>query len=98
MVDDAAKVAPHVYAVRFEDEHARLLEVIMQPGDRSELHSHPGYVVHLLSGGRVRFTSAAGETAELELPEGATIWRDAEEHATENIGGTVVHALFFEPK
>jgi hypothetical protein len=55
-------------------------------------------VVHVISGGKVKFTTAMGETAELELPEGGTMWRDAEEHATENIGGTVVRALFFEPK
>jgi hypothetical protein len=34
----------------------------------------------------------------VELPAGASMWRKAEEHATENIGTTEVHALFFEPK
>jgi len=36
--------------------------------------------------------------AEMELPAGASAWREAEEHATENIGTTLVHALFVEPK
>jgi hypothetical protein len=26
------------------------------------------------------------------------MWMEATEHATENVGGTRVHALFFEPK
>jgi quercetin dioxygenase-like cupin family protein len=98
MADDAAHVAPHIYKVLFENERVRMLEVTMQPGDRSELHAHPDYVVHMLSGGKVKFTTAAGDTAELELAEGATMWREAEEHATENIGGTVIRGLFFEPK
>jgi beta-alanine degradation protein BauB len=98
MADDAAQVAPHVYKVLFENERARVLEVLMQPGDRSDLHAHPDYIVHLLSGGTVRFKTPSGETAEVVLPDGATVWRDAEEHATENIGGTVIHGLFFEPK
>jgi len=98
MADDAAQVAPHIYKVLFENERARVLEVTMQPGDRTDLHTHPDYIVHVLSGGTVKFTTAAGDTAEVEMPEGATIWRDAEEHATENVGGTVVRALFFDPK
>jgi quercetin dioxygenase-like cupin family protein len=98
MADDAAKVAPHVYSVRFENERCRVLEVTMQPGARSELHSHPDYVVHMITGGKVRFTSASGQTEEVELPEDVTMWRSAEEHATENIGGGVLRALFFEPK
>jgi quercetin dioxygenase-like cupin family protein len=98
MAEDAAKVAPHVYKVVFENERARVLEVRMKAGESTAIHSHPDYVVYLLSGGKVRFTSPSGESAEVELPAGASMWRKAEEHATENIGTTEVHALFFEPK
>ena len=98
MAEDAAKVASHVYKVVFENERARVLEVRMKPGESTTIHSHPDYVVYLLSGGKVRFTSPSGESAEVELPAGASMWRKAEEHATENIGTTEVHALFFEPK
>ena len=48
MSEDAAKVAPHVYKVLFENERARLLEVIMQPGDSSEMHSHPDNLLRAL--------------------------------------------------
>jgi len=98
MAEDAAKVAPHVYKVVFENERARVLEVTQEPGDRSDMHSHPDYFVYMLSDCKVKFTDPSGETAELELPAGAGMWRDAEEHATENVGGTTVRALFFEPK
>jgi quercetin dioxygenase-like cupin family protein len=98
MAEDAAKVAAHVYRVVFENERARVLDVRMKPGESTSRHSHPDYVVYLLSGGKVRFTSPSGESAEVELPAGASMWRNAEEHATENIGTTEVRALFFEPK
>ena len=98
MTEDAARVAPHVYKVVFENERARVLDVRMKPGESTSIHSHPDYVVYLLSGGKVRFTSPSGESAEVELPAGASMWRNAEEHATENIGTTEVRALFFEPK
>ena len=97
MAEDAAKVAPHVYKVVFENERARVLEVSMEPGARAELHGHPDYFIYFLTGGKVRFTAASGETQEVEWPANATMWREAEEHATENIGGPV-RALFFEPK
>ncbi len=98
MTGDATKVAPHAYKVLFENERARVLEVSMQPGERTEMHSHPDYIVYMFGEGKVRFTSASGETAELELPAGAVMWREAEEHATENIGATEVRGIFFEPK
>ncbi len=98
MAEDAAKVAPHIYKVLFENERARLLEVTMQPGDSSEMHSHPDNLIYVLSDGKVTFTAPSGETADLELATGASMWMDATEHATDNVGGTTVRVLFFEPK
>jgi quercetin dioxygenase-like cupin family protein len=98
MAEDAAKVAPHVYKVLFENERVRMLEVNMQPGDRSEMHSHPDYLVYMLGDGKVEFTTPAGETAEVELTAGTVMWREAEEHATDNVGETAIRGLFFEPK
>jgi beta-alanine degradation protein BauB len=98
MAEDAAKVAPHIYKVLFENERLRFLEVSMQPGDRTDLHSHPDYFVHFLTGGKGRFTKPSGETEHIDVPSGASMWREAEEHATENIGDTVLRAFFCEPK
>ena len=98
MAEDAAKVAPHVYKVVFENERARVLEVRMEPGDSSEMHSHPAYLVYMLADAKVKFTTPSGETAEVEVTAGTPMWREAEEHATENVGATAIHGLFFEPK
>ena len=98
MAEDAAKVAPHIYKVLFENERVRFLEVTMRPGESSQMHSHPDFLFYNLNDGKVRFTSPSGESAELELPAGAVMWREAEEHATENVGETEVRGFFFEPK
>ena len=98
MAEDAATVAPHVYKVLFENERARVLEVSLKPGVSTSMHSHPDYVVYVLSDGRVRLTSSSGEADEVDLPAGAVMWREAEVHATDNVGTTEVRALFFEPK
>jgi quercetin dioxygenase-like cupin family protein len=98
MADDAAKVAPHVYKVLFENDRARVLEVTLEAGARTEMHSHPDYFCLLLDAGKVTFTTPSGESQEVEFPANTPMWRPAEEHATENTGGTSVRALFFEPK
>jgi len=94
MAEDAATVAPHVYKVLFENERARMLEVSMKPGESTAMHSHPD----VLSDGKVRLTSPSGEASEVEFLAGAAMWREAEEHATDNVGTTEVRALSFEPK
>src|ERR1700680_1725373 len=87
MAEDATKVAPHVYKVLFENEKARVLEVTMEPGSRTERHSHPGYFVYFLAAGKAKFTTPSGETQEIEWPVNTSMWRGAGEAATEKIGG-----------
>ena len=94
---DAAQVAPDVYTVVFENNRVRVLDVHMRPGATSAMHAHPDYVVYLLSPAKVKFTAADGASAEVEFPAGA-VWRDAEEHAVENIGGADLRAVFVELK
>jgi beta-alanine degradation protein BauB len=98
MAKEAAQVAPHIYKVLFENERVRLLDVRMKPGDESAQHSHPGYLLYALEGGTVRLTDASGQSAEVPIQAGDTMWRDAEEHSAKNTGTTEVHALFVELK
>ena len=98
MTEDAVQVAPHVYTVLFENERVRLLEVRLKPGDSSAMHSHPAYVIYGLDGGKVKFNSPSGETAEIEIKAGDVMWREPEEHAVDNIGSTEAHAVLFELK
>ncbi|MDQ6949081.1 MAG: cytoplasmic protein [Actinomycetota bacterium] len=98
MAQDAAEAAPHIYKVLFENERVRLLDVRMKPGDESAQHSHPDYVLYALKGGKVKLSDASGQSAEVDVPDGATMWRDAEEHSALNIGTTELHALFLELK
>jgi quercetin dioxygenase-like cupin family protein len=98
MAEDAATVAPHIYKVLFENDRVRLLEVTMQPGDSSEMHTHPDNLIYVLADGKVTFTDPSGDASDLEVQAGTSLWMDATEHATENVGDTAVRVLFFEPK
>jgi hypothetical protein len=62
------------------------------------MRGHPDYVVYNLAEGKVRFSSPSGDSEEVELPAGAAMWRDAEQHSTENVGTTEVRSLLFELK
>jgi len=95
---DPVQVASNVYTTLFENDRVRLLEARLAPGDSSVMHGHPDYVVYYLDDAEVRFSSPCGETEEVELPAGATMWRDAEEHSAENIGTTELRSLLFELK
>ena len=98
MATDPVEVASNVYSTLFENERVRLLEVRLAAGDSSAMHGHPDYVVYNLDSGKVRFSSPSGETEVVELPAGTAMWREAEEHATENLGDSEVRALLFELK
>jgi quercetin dioxygenase-like cupin family protein len=98
MAEYAATVAPHAYKVLFENERVRLLEVSMEPGSSTEMHSHPDNLVYILSDGKYAFTDASGEKAEFEVAPGAVFWMEATDHATDNVGDTTIRALMFEPK
>jgi quercetin dioxygenase-like cupin family protein len=98
MAADPVQVASNVYTTLFENDRVRLLEARLAPGDSSVMHGHPDYVVYNLADGKVRFSSPSGETEEVDLPAGATMWRDAEEHSAENVGTSELRSLLFELK
>ena len=97
MAEDSVKVAPDVYKVLFENEKVRVLEVEMEEGSRTEMHSHPDSLIYVLSGGTVNFTDPSGEVVPLETADGETVWMEATEHATDHVAGAI-HALLIEPK
>jgi len=98
MVQDAAVAAPNVYTVLFEDEHVRLVEARVKPGDSSPLHSHPAGLVYVVSGGKVTFGTGAGDRVDIELKTGTSRWRAAEEHTTASRDSADIVVLIFEPK
>ena len=97
--EDAVKVAPDKYKMRFENEKVRVLEYRDKPGDKSEMHTHPDFVVYFISSSKRRFTFPDGRTVEVEAQAPGTVaWRNATTHAGENIGTNEEHVLLIELK
>ncbi|MBT2396981.1 cupin domain-containing protein [Streptomyces sp. ISL-100] len=98
LAQDPVQVAPNLYKVLFENDRVRLLEVRQKPGDESAMHGHPDCLIYCLSEGKVTFSSPSGESQEVELRTGDTIWQESQEHAAKNTGATDVVGLVFELK
>lgn len=64
---DAVVAAPKNHRVLFEDDHIRILEVTVQPGETENIHIHRNASVQIYDGAqpRVRTTLAGGGGAEV---------------------------------
>ncbi len=95
---DPTVTDPDKYKLVFENDQVRVLEYRDLPGQNTSPLEHPDSVMRTLSSFKRRLTNAAGESVDVELPEGTTRWLDAQTHSGENIGDTPTHVLFVELK
>ena len=95
---DPAVVNAKTVQVKLENDRVRVLEAILQPGEKEQLHSHPAYVTYVIAGGTIRNHLADGTTAEAVLKTGDVLYRDPVTHWAENIGTTPIHVLLVELK
>jgi quercetin dioxygenase-like cupin family protein len=84
--------------VKLENSRVRVIEGVLQPGDREQMHSHPAFVTYIVSGSKIRNHFADGKVLEAELNTGDTLWRDPQTHWIENIGTTTLHFILVELK
>ena len=96
MADDAVKIAPHVYKSVLENSRVRVLEIRTQPGETSELHSHPDMVLYAVTDCDWKLTGPDGEVVEARIPQGQTIFLDATTHRAEDIGTAGSFAIAVE--
>jgi beta-alanine degradation protein BauB len=95
---DPAVVNPKTIRVRFENDRVRVLEAILPPGTKEQVHSHPANIIYVLAGGRYRNYAADGKITEGTLQTGDVIYRDPLTHAAENIGDKPMHLILVELK
>lgn len=98
---DAAKVAPHLYRVVFENDKVRVLDYASEPGTGVcgvGKHWHPGHVTVQLTSVKVRVTPEGAKPIEIDVPAGAVFWEPAVVHTTENVGRGASHAYIVEVK
>lgn len=95
---DPAVVNSKTIRIRFENDRVRVLEAILPPGTKEQVHSHPAYVIYVLEGGRYRNYAADGKITEGTFQTGDVIYRDSLTHAAENIGDKPMRMILVELK
>ena len=95
---DPVEVSPDIYKVALENDRVRVLSINQKPGQASTQHWHPAFVLYIVNDGKVKFSYPDGESEELELKAGQTLWSEGVTHTPENTGTSELHALNFELK
>ena len=95
---DPAVVNPKTIHIKFENDRVRVLEAILPPGVKEQVHSHPAYVIYVQEGGRYRNYAADGKITEGAFQAGDVIFREPLTHAAENIGDKPLHMILVELK
>ncbi len=95
---DAIAIAPDLHKVIFENDTFRVLDVIVPPGAKAEMHWHPENVSYIATAGILRFTKPDGTTRDIDLVIGQVTAPGEGSHIVENIGITEVRAIQVELK
>ncbi len=98
IAQDVVDVAPGQFKVLLDNEHVRVLEFKMKPGDKQELHTHPATVHIELTPTKVKITNPDGKAVEVEGKEGEVIWVGPVKHIVENVGDNEIHGYIVELK
>jgi len=99
LAQDVTKVAGgETHKVILDNEHVRVLDVHLPPGQKVGMHSHPENVVYYVTGGKVKVTTPDGKTVVREPKAGTATWGGPVTHAVENVGTTEIHLVQTEMK
>ncbi len=93
---DPIGVSPNNYRVLLENDHVRVLEMILRAGEKDEEHSHPAETVYFIKGGKAKIHLPDGQTMEVDLPDGHVMWHEPWTHRVENAGQSDIRAIIVE--
>ncbi|CAN5455276.1 hypothetical protein BH10BAC2_BH10BAC2_25380 [soil metagenome] len=96
---DAVKASPGIFKILLENEHVRVLEYSLKPGEKDAWHTHPAKSSYVVSSGKLKVYLENGETILADEKAGTVSWMDyVGKHYVENIGNTTVTIVLTEIK
>ena len=95
---DPVRLDPEHHTVDFRNDRVRVLRTVLVPHLKSPLHDHPPYVVVYLTELHTTMAITGGRTVDNRRHKGEVAWRDAMQHATENIGSQTASEIQVELK
>ncbi len=96
---DVLKTSPANFKVLLENEHVRVLEYSLSPGEKDLPHTHPAKSSYVVSGGKIKVYLENGETIIVDEVAGTASWMGyVGKHYVENIGNTTIKIVLTEIK
>ena len=92
----ANEASPDVYKVLLSNEHVKILEMRLEPGQIDNWHMHPPESVYFVKGGNLKIHLPEGDAVSKEVPDGGVMWHEKWTHRVENTGKTTVVAVIVE--
>ncbi len=86
------------YKVIFENECVRVLDYRDRPGEKTQQHTHPAFVLYSLSSFKRSITLPDGKVLQRQFKDGDVMWSDAQTHIGTNVGDTPTHVILVEMK
>lgn len=96
---DVLTASPDKYKLVLENDHVRVIEYTLKPGEKDNPHTHPPKTSYVISGGTFRVYPENEEPFDYVEVQGVTEWSDrTSKHYVENIGNTTITILLTEVK
>jgi hypothetical protein len=95
---DPAHTDADKYKIRFENDRIRVLEYRDVPGEKTNQHDHPAFVLYAVAPFKRRITLPDGKVMMREFKAGDVLWSNEQTHIGENVGDTPTHVIMIELK
>lgn len=96
--EDPVKTDSDKYKMLFENDCVRVLDYRDRPGDRTNQHMHPAFVLYSLSAFKRTVTLPDGKVFQRQFKEEDVMWSDSQTHIGANTGDTPTHVILVEMK
>ena len=91
---------PPAHRLLFENEHTRVWEMLLEPGESFPMHSHEyPYLSLIMEAATLILSEEDGTERRLDLEPGQVVWGDVpDSHAVKNVGTTAFRNRLVEFK
>lgn len=86
------------YKILLENERVRVLEYRDRPGQKTQQHRHPAFVLYAMSAFKRKIVLPDGKALLREFKAGDVLYSGAQTHIGENVGETDTHVIMVELK
>ncbi|MDA8156328.1 MAG: hypothetical protein M0Z52_07735 [Actinomycetota bacterium] len=97
-IEEALTAAPNNYKLLFENDRVRMLDLSIDPGDRTVMHSLRDHLVYIVTDCTATFISPGGQPEQCTLNRGQATWFPARSHEIANNGTKPMEAIIVEFK